>query len=97
MKKQLLVSLLLVLMAFSGIMATTSLAASPADSAPTVNINLADTTQFQALPGIGPALAKRIVEHRDANGPFSSIDQLTEVKGVGQRKLEKFRDRLVLE
>lgn len=62
----------------------------------TVQLNQATMEQLQTLPGVGPALAERIVAYRNEHGPFKSIDQLVEVKGIGQRKLETFRDRLTL-
>ena len=58
--------------------------------APT-NVNTASEAELQRLPRIGPALAGRIVEYRRANGPFRSADQLTEVRGIGEKTLEKLR------
>lgn len=68
-----------------------------ADSSGSVNINQATVLQLQELPGIGPSLAERIVAFREANGAFKSAEQLAEVKGIGQRKMDKFRDRITLE
>jgi competence protein ComEA len=56
-----------------------------------VDINTADAAALEALPGVGPAIAQRIVEHREQNGPFSSVDALTEVSGIGPATLEKIR------
>lgn len=56
--------------------------------APT-NINTASEADLQRLPGIGPALAARIVEHRRVHGPFRQPEQITDVKGIGEKKLEK--------
>lgn len=61
-----------------------------------VNINTASALELEELPGIGPALAQRIVEHREANGPFGSVDELTEVSGIGQAKLEALREVAVV-
>jgi len=58
---------------------------SPADG--TVNINSASTEELQRLPGVGPAIAARIVAYRAQVGRFSSVDQLTEVSGIGEKKL----------
>lgn len=49
-----------------------------------VNINRASSSELETLPGIGPALADRIVSDRDRNGPFSTLDDLTRVSGIGE-------------
>lgn len=54
-----------------------------------VNINVAGIDELCALPGIGPALASRIVEYRQLNGPFQSVEQLLEVSGIGPSKLKQ--------
>ena len=60
-----------------------------------VNINTADAAALAAnLHGIGPAKAQAIVEHRQANGPFKSADQLAAVKGIGLATVEKNRERI---
>ena len=61
---------------------------------PAVNINPADATQLASLNGIGDSKAQAIIAHRQANGPFRSVDQLAEVKGIGLKTVEKNRDRL---
>ena len=58
-----------------------------------VNINTAGASELEALPGIGPALAARIVEYRDGHGPFASVDDLTDVPGIGPAKLEALRSQ----
>ena len=58
-----------------------------------VNINTASASELEKLPGIGPALAQRIVEHRDSHGPFASVDALTDVPGIGKAKLEGLREQ----
>ncbi len=55
------------------------------------NLNTASAEQLQRLPGIGPALAARVVEHRRAHGPFRHPDEIVEVKGIGEKKLETLR------
>ncbi|CAM3989886.1 helix-hairpin-helix domain-containing protein [Helcobacillus massiliensis] len=57
-----------------------------------ININTATAQELQELPGVGPSIAQRIIEFRDANGPFPSVDSLTEVSGIGPATLEKLRD-----
>jgi competence protein ComEA len=61
-----------------------------------VDINQAGVADLQALPGVGPALAERIVAYREAQGPFQSVDQLAEVKGIGAKKLETIRANVTL-
>ena len=56
-----------------------------------LNINTASAAELEDLPGIGPALATAIVEHRRRSGPFSTVDQLLEVSGIGPVKLEQIR------
>ena len=58
-----------------------------------VNINTASASDLEKLPGIGPALAQRIVEYRDSHGPFASVDALTDVPGIGKAKLEALREQ----
>lgn len=57
----------------------------------TVDLNLADAASLEALPGVGPALAQRIISWREANGRFGSVDQLLEVPGIGPVKFEDLR------
>ena len=57
-----------------------------------VNLNAADATALETLPGVGPAIAARIVAWRDENGPFRSVDELLAVSGIGEKTLDGFRD-----
>lgn len=60
-----------------------------------VDLNQADASTLQReLVGVGEAKAKSIVTYRETNGPFSSVDELLEVKGIGKAILDKNRDRL---
>ena len=59
-----------------------------------VNINTADNKQLITLPGIGEALAKRIVDYRTKNGSFTSIDDLKNVSGIGEKKFEELADKI---
>lgn len=56
-----------------------------------ININRADEKELDALPGIGPTMAKRIVDHRNEKGKFSSIEELKEVQGISEKKYEKLK------
>jgi len=79
------------------------LAAGPAPaaakSAPTekVNLNTATVEQLTALPGVGPTLAARIVEHREKAGPFGAPQELMNVKGIGEKNYEKIEQWLTVE
>lgn len=60
-----------------------------------INLNTADAQTLESgLIGIGKVKAQAIVDHRTANGPFASVDELLEVKGIGAATLEKNRDKL---
>ncbi len=61
-------------------------------SAATVDVNTATVDQLEALPGIGPTLAAAIVQERDRNGPFRSVDDLSRVPGIGDGRLAQLRD-----
>ena len=57
-----------------------------------VNINTASATELETLPGIGPALAERIITYRETHGFFESVDDLINVKGIGESVLSDLRD-----
>ncbi|MGI2260858.1 helix-hairpin-helix domain-containing protein [Shewanella sp. GXUN23E] len=61
-----------------------------------IQLNTASLTQLQALKGIGEAKARAIIEYRDSNGGFKSVDELTKVKGIGPKVLEDNKDLLSL-
>jgi competence protein ComEA len=61
-----------------------------------VDLNRATAAELDALPGIGPATAQAIVAHREANGPFASIDDLEQVRGIGPAKLATIRPLVTL-
>jgi comEA protein len=61
-----------------------------------VYINTATLADFDSLPGIGPVLSKRIIDYREKNGPFASIEGLKKVSGIGDKTYLKFKDLLAL-
>lgn len=66
------------------------------DGSGRVRINLADATELQALPGVGPVLAERILAYRNERGPFTAVEDLLEVSGIGEGKLSSLRDAVVV-
>jgi competence protein ComEA len=106
LKPRAVTALLLVLVSMLGTMAIaqTAFAADPAPVAEAaaapgkVNINSADAqTLAKGLKGVGASRAEEIVRHRETYGPFASVDELTEVKGIGQSTLDSNRDLITLE
>jgi competence protein ComEA len=61
-----------------------------------VNLNTATTEQLQTIPGIGPTMAKRVVEYRAKVGKFGKIEDIINVKGIGEKKFQKMKDRLTV-
>ena len=100
MKSYLFIVLFLLFVGCAGFSpATVSAADNPAalSGVETVHLNQATAEQLQVLPGVGPALAGRIVAYRNEHGPFSSPEQLTAVKGIGEAKLAKLRPQLTVD
>ncbi len=62
----------------------------------TVNLNTANSTQLATLPGIGPKAAQRIVEYRQKNGGFKKIEELMNVKGIGEKSFLKLKPYLTV-
>lgn len=62
------------------------------DSSGLININTAGQAQLEELPGIGPALAQRIIDHRTKNGPFLSTEDIMAVSGIGEKRYEQLKD-----
>jgi competence protein ComEA len=61
-----------------------------------ININTATAAEFERLPKIGPSIAQRIVEYRDAHGPFARIEDLQRVKGIGPATFEALKDSVTV-
>jgi competence protein ComEA len=75
--------------------ARSSATARKAPSRP-VDLNRASQQELETLPGVGPALAQRIIDYREEHNGFASADELDEVKGIGEKKLEKIRPFVVV-
>ena len=61
-----------------------------------VNINTATASELETLPGVGPVTAQRIIEHREANGPFDAIEEIQDVSGIGSKTFQKMRDSITV-
>ena len=61
-----------------------------------VNINTAGAAELDTLPGIGPALAQRIIQYRETNGPFKQVEDLKNVSGIGDKKFAELKDRITV-
>ncbi|OOE13681.1 helix-hairpin-helix domain-containing protein [Fictibacillus arsenicus] len=59
-----------------------------------LNINSADLSELQTLSGVGPSKAQSIISYREEFGPFKSIDQLLEVRGIGEKTIEEWKDKI---
>ena len=62
-----------------------------------VNINHADSAMLQTLPGIGAGKAEAIIEYRETNGPFQTVEDLMNVSGIGEKTFEKLKDSITVE
>lgn len=109
MKRLFLITLILTLAAFFmqapvAVIAPTSVvcaqepeAEPEKEAASVVNINTASAEELAALEGIGEKTAQNIVEYRDANGPFAAIEDIMNVKGIGEKKFEKIKENIAVE
>jgi competence protein ComEA len=70
--------------------------ASGASGGGPININSATLEELESLPGIGPSLGQRILDYRDENGPFRSVDELLNVSGIGEKRLADIRDKVTV-
>ena len=70
--------------------------ARPPAAVQSVNVNTATVAQFEALPGIGPSMAQRIVAYREKNGPFKKLEDLMNIQGIGEKSFLKLRPMLTI-
>ena len=77
-----------------GVPGAGSASAAPAASETQLDLNTASVAQLTELPGIGPALASRIVEYREKAGPFESVTELMNVRGIGEKSFAKLEPRV---
>jgi competence protein ComEA len=61
-----------------------------------ININIASQAELESLPGIGPSTARKIIEYREAHGPFLTIDDIIDVQGVGSGTFERIKDLITV-
>ena len=66
------------------------------EAAGPIDINMADAAALQTLPGIGETKAAAIIAHREANGPFATVDALQNVKGIGEKTLGKLKEQITV-
>lgn len=62
-----------------------------------ININAASAKELERLPRVGPVMAQRIVSFRNQQGPFQSVEDLRQIKGIGEKTLARIRDRITIE
>lgn len=86
MFKKLFISVCLAVLLTSGL----------AFAADKININTASKTELQTLKGIGDATAEAIIQYREQNGSFTTIEELINVKGIGSKKVEKLTDQIAV-
>ncbi len=66
------------------------------DESPKIDLNTATRSQLDGLPGIGPVIAERILELREKSGPFKRIEDLMNIRGIGEKKFLKLKDLITV-
>ena len=61
-----------------------------------VNINTATAEELEAIRGIGPAIAERIIQYRSEHGPFAHAEDLTNIRGIGEAKFQKIKEQVTI-
>ncbi len=62
-----------------------------------ININTADAQELQNIKGVGPSISQRIVDYREQNGPFKSIEEIKKIRGIGNKTFEKMKDTITVQ
>lgn len=88
--------LMAIAMPLSAQRATKPPVAASTPSSAIVNLNSATAAQIAALPGIGPKTADLVVQYRQKNGPFRKIEEIMNVRGIGEKSFLKIKDRLTV-
>ncbi|HEX5475608.1 MAG TPA: helix-hairpin-helix domain-containing protein [Vicinamibacterales bacterium] len=98
MRSLLIVLMLVGLAVAPGVAQKRSAAGAPTAAAPTspVNLNTATAAQLEALPGVGPRTAQRIIEYRQKNGGFKKIEDVMNVRGIGEKLFLKLKPMLTV-
>ena len=68
----------------------------PASAAESINLNSATAAQIASLPGIGQKTAELVVQYRQKNGPFKNIEEIMNVRGIGEKSFLRIKDRLTV-
>lgn len=76
--------------------ATSPQSTRPVDATKHIDVNTASLAELDLLPGIGPALGRRIIDYRQKHGPFETVEALQRVSGIGPKTLEKIRPLVVV-
>ena len=98
MSRALLATVIALFVVTSGdVVSAQKTAGKPAAAAPAVvNLNTATATQIATLPGVGEKAAQRIIEYREKNGGFKKIEELMNVKGIGEKSFLKLKPRITV-
>lgn len=89
-----LVALVLLAVSMKVIWAPPQPVSAPSFEPERININTASKQELMGLPGIGAVLAQRIIEHREAHGPFKAIEEIMNVKGIGPKTFERIKNKI---